>query len=142
MDVQEIGSLWARLAAADEVADMLAAGWDTFELVQAVADDYADRAPDTFAAFMFAAVSAAEGRDALGFAPSMPTSPGTSVGYARSDVGDAREIADELADLVSALKTRLQAATGQADDPGDRRACEHAAREAGRICDLLAQDKP
>jgi len=52
-----------------------------------------------------------------------------------------REVAGELAGLVSILGTRLRAAAAQADDPGDRRACEHAAREAGRICDLLAPDQ-
>jgi hypothetical protein len=138
MDVQEIDALRDRLDAADCVADTLAAGWDTFELVEVIADDYADRAPDTFAAFLFAAASAAEGRDAVGFAPSMPASPGIPIGFVVSDSRDMCEVVGELAGLVSILGTRLQAAVHRADSPGDRRAFEHAAREAGRICDLLA----
>jgi hypothetical protein len=141
MVVRGIDALRVRLGAVDGVADTFAAGWDTFELIQAVADDCADRAPDTFAAFMFAAASAAEGRDAVGFAPSMPAGPGMPVGHPGSGAGDTHEIADKLVGLVSALGTRLQAAAGQAEDPGDRRACEHAAREADRIRALLAPDK-
>jgi hypothetical protein len=138
MDVQEIDVLRDRLDAAGCVTDTLAAGWDTFALVEVIADDYADRAPDKFAAFLFAAASAAEGRDSIGFAPSMPASPGIPIGFAESDSRDMCDVVGELADLVSILGTRLQAAAHRADSPGDRRACEHAARDAGRICDLLA----
>jgi hypothetical protein len=141
MVVREIDALRVRLQVVDGVADTFAVGWDTFELVQGMADDYADRTPDMFAAFMFAAASAAEGRDAVGFAPSMPTTPGIAVAHAGSDGGDALEIADKVAGLVSALGARLQAVAGQAEDPGDRRACEHAAGEAARICALLAPDR-
>ena len=140
MDVQEIDALRVRLGVAGCIGDTLAAGWDTFELVEVVANDYADRAPDTFAAFLFAAAFAADGRDAVGFAPSMPACPGIPAGFAVSGSGDMCEVVRELAGLVSTLGTRLQAAVHQAGSPGDRRACERAAREAGRICDLLALD--
>jgi hypothetical protein len=136
--VQKIDVLRVRLDAVGCVADTLAAGWDTFELVEVIADDYADRAPDTFAAFLFAAASAAEARDAVGFAPSMPASTGIPVGFAESDSRDMCEVVGELAGLVSILGTRLQAAAHRAGSPGDRQACERAARDAGRICDLLA----
>jgi hypothetical protein len=103
MGVQEIDALRGRLYAVGCVADTLATGWDTFELVEAVAGDYADRAPDTFAAFLFAAASAADGRDTVGFAPSMPASTGILVGFIESDSGEMREVVGELAGLVSVL---------------------------------------
>lgn len=141
MDMHDIDAMRARLGAADGVADMLAAGWDAFELVQAVADDYADREPGMFAAFMFTAASAAEGRDAVGFAPSMPCNPSAPASQAGPDAGDAHEVAGELAGLTSALGSRLQAAAGEAEDPGDRHACQYAAREADRIGHLLGPDR-
>lgn len=130
-----------RLGAAEGVGDTLAAGWDTFELVQAVANECSDLSPDLFPAFMFAAASAAEGRDAVGFAPSMPASPGQPASLTRPVSADAHQIADQLADLVTALGLRLHAITRQAGDPADLRACEHAAREADRIRDLLGPDR-
>jgi hypothetical protein len=38
---------------------------------------------------------------------------------------------------MSILGCRLREAASQAGKPADREACEHAAREAGRIRDLL-----
>jgi hypothetical protein len=142
MDMREVNALHGRLSAVGGVADMLAASWDTFELVQTIADDYAEQAPDMFAAFMFAAAAAANGMDAVGFAPSMPASPGEAAPRAGAGRHDAGEIADELASLMTALTRCLETGASQANDPGDRQACEQAAREADRIRGLLSPDRP
>lgn len=140
-DMQEIEVLRARLAAAERLADTLAVVWDAFSFIQAVADNCAEFEPGMFAAFMFAAASAVGGRDALGFAPSMPSSLGVPSDPAGPDAADPYEFADGLAGLASALRTRLRAAAAQAQDPGDRRACERAACEAGHVSDLLGLDQ-
>jgi hypothetical protein len=137
VDVRDIDVMRARLGAAGNLADILAVGWDAFDLVQAVADSCADRSPGMFAAFLFAAVSAVEGRDACGFAPSIPAGPGMPAEQAGPGPGDVDEVAGVLGGLVAVLGSKLQAAAGQADDPGDRRACEHAVQQAGQIRDLL-----
>jgi hypothetical protein len=135
---EDIGVLRARLSAAGTVADTLAVAWDIFELVQTVANGCADRDPGVFAAFLFTAAAACEGRDAAGFAPSIPDVPGISVDQPGWDAASTAEIAGQVAALMAVLGRRLELAAGQAADPGDRRACVHAARQAGQIRALLA----
>jgi hypothetical protein len=65
-----------RLERSGGISGALAAGWDAFDLIQRVAAGYADGVPEAYAAFMLATAAACEGRDALGFAPSMPHDPG------------------------------------------------------------------
>lgn len=140
--VQDIDMLQARLSAADTVAGTLAVGWDIFELVQIVADGCADREPRLFAAFLFAAAAAVEGRDAVGFAPSMPATPGAPVAQSGWEATGLLEIADQLAELAGALGGRLAVAAGRAGNAGDRRACEHGVRQACQIRALLAPGGP
>ena len=76
-----------RLLGADGVPGVLSAGWEIFELVIAVAAASADQSADMYPAFTFARGSAVSGRNAIAFAPSMPSRlcavrhPGT--GYRR-----------------------------------------------------------
>jgi hypothetical protein len=136
--VEDIAVLGARLGTAQAVAEVLAVAWDIFDLVQVVASGCADREPGLFAAFLFTAAAAAEGRDAAGFAPSIPDGPGTPASPPQWVALKTPEIADLVAALADALGRRLELAAGQAADPGDRRACEHAARQAHQIHALLA----
>jgi hypothetical protein len=136
--VEDIDALSARLSAVCTLVDTLAVAWDIFDLVQVVANGYADREPSMFAAFLFTAASAAEGRDAVGFAPSIPDSPGMPVEQPAWDIASPSEIADQVAGLAGVLGRRLDLAAGQAVDLGDRRACAHAARQACQVHDLLA----
>ena len=140
--MREIDALRMRLSAAESLPHTLAASWDTFELVLAVADAYADEAPDMFAAFMFAAAAAAEGRDTVGFAPSMPDSPGEPTPRAGTSRHNVGEIADELAGLMTAIGHRLETAASRAHNPSDRQACEQGARQAIRIRSLLTPGQP
>lgn len=138
MNMRDIETIKVRLGTAEDLVDALAVAWDTFAFVQAIADGYADQAPGLFAAFILAAGAATSGRDMLGFAPSMPSSPGVPPVPVGSDAAGAHDLADELAALASALGARLQTAASQACDPEDRQACERAAREAGHIDDLFS----
>jgi hypothetical protein len=134
---EDIDALRVRLSKASSIADTLSVAWDIFELVQTVANDCADREPGLFAAFLFTSAAAAEGRDAAGFAPSIPDCPGM-VFQPGWDTASPAEIADRVAELVGVLGRRLDLAAGQAVDPGDRRACAHAARQAHQVYELLA----
>jgi hypothetical protein len=126
---------------ADGVNGVLAAGWDVFELVRAVAGASADQAADMFPAFTFARGAAVSGRNAIALAPSMPADSATLFAPLAPLEADVYEVADAIADLASALSGRLREAAGLAGDAGDRAACENAARDADRINELLAKGK-
>lgn len=101
---------------------MLAAGWDVFEFVTAVATAHADLSADLYPAFTFARGAAVSGRNAIAFAPSMPTAYAPQIGIPAAVTGDVYEVADSVATLASALSTRLRDAAGLAGDAGDRAA--------------------
>lgn len=104
-----------------------------------------DPASPLFAGLTMAATAAADGRDAVLFAPSLPSSsacigvaepePATPFDAARSDIG-------ELVALCLVLAGRLDVAAGSAAVPADRRACHDAARCARDIRDLIAGTLP
>src|SRR6266516_934761 len=147
---QAIDAMAARIDRADGLAGALVAGWDAFELIRAAALRAAeqagglrgaDRADGLFAAFMLASAAAANGRDVVGFAPSLPPDQALGTG----DPGDAAVgcvglLADALAELASALRARLLAAAGSASGGADRAACRDAAREAENVRAMLARD--
>ncbi len=126
------------LRAADGVAGVLAAGWESFELIGAVAAASAELAADLYPAFMFARGAAVSGRNAIVLAPSMPAGGPATFGSPEFSAGEVDEVADALAGLASALSGRLREATLLAVADGDRLACQDAAREADRIGELLA----
>ena len=138
--MQLIKPIQQHLLDAIGVPSVLAAGWDAFELVRAVAGASADQAADMYPAFTFARGAAVNGRNAIAFAPSMPADQATLLERPVLS-GDVYEVADALADLASALSGRLRETAELAADAGDRAACENAARDADRISELLAKGK-
>ena len=129
-----------RLQEAGDLAAVIAAAHEGF--VAALTALRAREDPDSawFGEFVMAAASAADGRDALLFAPSMPATlgPGTTVTDEQAAAGTAGSVAGDIAALCGLAAVRLARAAGQAADPGDQAACERAARCAQRICELLA----
>ncbi len=131
--MRAIDAITGRLDHAAGVPDLLAAAWEAFEFIRAAASGCADPGAGLYAAFMFAASAAAEARDTVGLAPSMPAgdlAPG----------GDQalEEAAGPLAELAGALAARMAATAVQAEDPGDREAFRAAAAGAGQVRRLLA----
>ena len=137
--MNEIKRIDRRLADADGLPAVLAVGWDIFELVGTIASAAAGASPDMYPAFTFAHGAAVSGRNAIAFAPSMPPISGGAGHDLPEPLGDADEIADDLAGLASALSMRLRESAGLAADAADRAACENAARQAERITWLLAR---
>jgi hypothetical protein len=137
--VNEIKLIGWRLADADGLPAVLAVGWDIFELVGTIASVTAGASPDMYPAFTFAQGAAVSGRNAIAFAPSMPSTSGGAGHELPKPLGDVGEIADDLAGLASALSLRLRESAGLAADVADRAACENAAHQAKRITWLLAQ---
>lgn len=137
--MSQIKLIRQRLADADGLAAVLAAGWEIFELIAASACVSADESPGMYPAFTFARGSAVSGRNAIAFAPSMRPLSGTVVHDPPEPTAGADEIADVLAGLAAALSVRLRESAGLAADGADRWACENAASEADRIAGLLAR---
>jgi hypothetical protein len=137
--VKQIELIEQHLGEAIGVADVLAAGWEIFELIGDVAAACAEQSVDLYPAFMFARSAAVDGRNAIAFAPSVPAVDAALSGGPVLWTGDVSEVADALAGLASELSTRLRAVARLAADDGDRAACESAARDADRISALLAR---
>jgi len=137
--VKEVDLARQRLLGADDVPGLLSAGWDAFEVVIAVAAASADKSAGLYPAFTFARGSAVSGRNAIAFAPSMPTCYAAPPAIPAPVTGDVHGVADALAGLASTLSARLQEAAGRADNAGDRGACQDAAGHADQISKLLAR---
>ncbi|HUY52575.1 MAG TPA: hypothetical protein VMV92_43885 [Streptosporangiaceae bacterium] len=135
----------ARLEHVTGLSAIMDAAYDAFEDLLAVIREHEDPASSLFAAFMFAAASAADGRDAILFAPSLPpTGNGdrlTALAGAGAEIS-LEEVADAAAGLGHLLAGRLLEAGQAAADPGDRSACLGAARCAENICGLLRRSGP
>ena len=127
LDIQEIQSL---LDAASAHDDVLAVSWDAFDLIQQAITRWAEPGSDRFASYMYAIDAACDGRDQLGFSPSMP---------ARSDADftTATVAADDISRLAARLSVKLDQAATLVDAPTDRVACQQAADAARRIAGLL-----
>ena len=139
----------ARLEHAVGLTAVMDAAYDAFEDLLAVIRQHEDPANGLFAAFMFAAVSAANGRDAILFAPSLPPSRNADrpapEGAEPEEAGPqdtVEDAADAAAGLCRLLADRLLEAGQAAADPGDRAACLAAAQCAAEICVLLRRSAP
>ena len=125
-----------------DITGVLSAGWEVFELVKAVAAAHADLSTDMYPAFTFARGAAVSGRNAIAFAPSLPTVyEAAQSGSPPPVAGDVYEVADSVAVLASALSARLAESARLAIDADDRTACANAARDAKQISRLLAKGK-
>jgi hypothetical protein len=139
-----------RLERADNLPALLEAAHQGFAVVLTALRAQEDPESVWFAGFVMAATQAANGRDALLFAPSMPlhssaatpdlsTEPPAGIA-ARVAVGEdpAGRVAGDIAALCGLAAVRLARAAGEAPDPGDQDACARTAGCARRICELLA----
>jgi hypothetical protein len=130
-------SIQARLSQAASLPQVLAAGFDVFEVIRITARHYQDE-PGLFVAFMMTADAAVDGREALTIAPSLPLEGDTEPATAAAPA-DSGEAADALAALAAALRERLVDAAAQASTAGDKVACQEAAEAARRICELMTR---
>ena len=106
--MNELDACTARVHSSATLAELLEAGFDAFEVIRLVARACEDWAPDLFAAFMTAAGTAVEGRNALNDAPSLPPArAGPPPAPTVSTETSADRIADELAALAVLLARRL-----------------------------------
>lgn len=129
-----------RLQQASGLEAVLDAAYEAFRDMLGAIRAHEDPATGMFAAFVMAAAAAASGRDAVAFAPSLPPHQGRNppAGGEDQPKESAERTASDAADLSELLAARLAQAAGSASHPGDRAACDQAARWAREIHDLLA----
>ncbi len=129
-----------RLQEADGLAVVLDAAYAAFEGMVSVIHPAQDPSSGLFAAFVMAAASAADGRNALALAPSLPRHPLLAVPEEQQPwSGEPPEhVAEVVAGLSRLVAERLTQAAASAPDTGDRDACRHAAQSARDIYGLLS----
>ena len=133
-----------RIEDAGDLPGLLAAAFTAFEDIVQVLHFHLERDDGTFAAFILSAGAAANGRDRIAAAPSLPPVI-IAAFYARpAPPADGLlagvlvlQIAAVVAGLAGALAGQLTAAADAAADPRDQISCTHAARHAARILSLL-----
>lgn len=118
---------------ASDLAAVLDAAYEAFEVMLSVIHPAQDPASDLFTAFVMAAASAANGRNTLALAPSLPRHPL----YTAPAQEQPRRVAAVVAGLSHLVAERLAQAAASAPDTGDQDACRHAAQSARDICGLL-----
>lgn len=134
-----------RLAAAIDLPAVLDAAYEAFEDMLAVLRRHQEDDESTFPAFVLAAAAAANGRDWIAGADTLPEgSPQDRAGdgLEDSDVADvdiARAVAALSGELAARLTSAVAAGIGSA---GDRECCERAASEAAAITALLGGVNP
>jgi hypothetical protein len=129
-----------RLQEADGLDAVLDAAYAAFEGMLSVIHPVQDPTSGQFAAFVMAAASAADGRNALALAPSLPGHPLLAVPAEQQSWSSEppKRVAEVVAGLSHLVAERLTAAAASAPDTGDVAACRHAAQSARDICGLLS----
>lgn len=129
-----------RLLQAEGLATLLDAAYCAFEDMLSIIRDHEDPADGMFIPLVMAAAAAADGRDAIAFAPSLPPRRlHTSVPGEEPDrVIAAPEVARALAALSGLLATRLEDPARSAPGHADQSACRDAARYARDVQALLS----
>jgi hypothetical protein len=134
-----------RVQAADGLPVVLDAAYAAFEEMLAVIQAHQDPGEAMFIPFVMAATCAASGRDAVLFAPSLPShplqrAPTPAAGEWRP--GGTLAAARELAGLCEAVETKLTRAAGTASGQRDRSACLDAAAAARGLREYLSGSVP
>ena len=135
-----IDAVQQRLQQTSDLAGVLDAAYEAFEGMMSVIHPVQDPGSGLFAALVMAAASAANGRNALALAPSLPGHPLLAVPAQQQPwPGEPPErVAEVVAGLSHLVAERLAQAADSAPDTGDRAACRHAAQSARDICGLLS----
>jgi hypothetical protein len=130
-----------RLQRGDGLPALLDTSSAAFELLLVAIEEHEDPGSGMFAQFVFAATHAANGRDAILSAPSLPARPlhraDAGVGGRRSGTG-----VPDIVALSQLLCHVLARAAGSAPSRDDQAACLHAARSAAAIHRLLTGTDP
>jgi len=135
-----IDAAQAGVQQATELPAVLDASYAAFEAMLSVLHPAQDPASDLFTALVMAAAAAANGRNALALAPSLPRHPLlTAPPHDQPHPAKPERTAEAVASLSNLIAARLTHAAASAPNTADQDACTHAARSARDICGLLTR---
>lgn len=136
-----IGAVQSRLEQAEGLAAILDAAYAAFEELLAHLSAHEDLGGELVAPFLLGATRAANGRDAVLFAPALPARPlhrDQPIGPGERSVESVVNAAKVAAALSAVLAARLTGAACLTVGHADRAACQEASRYAQEIHDLAA----
>jgi hypothetical protein len=136
-----VATICDRLQCDEGLPALLDTAYAAFEALLSAAEERQDPASGMFAQFVYAATAAANGRDAILFAPSLPVRPLHPADTGINGRGSGSELQD-LATLSEVLCHVLSQATAAKPGHEDQKACRHAARCAVEIHRLLTGAMP
>jgi hypothetical protein len=111
--MNEIDSARAQVEASDGLGPALRAVWWAFELISLTANGYAGQDTDWVLTWMALIAPACEGRDAIGFAPSVPSGEAITIDLAELTGAAEKRAAYALRNLAAICVAKLSGpATG------------------------------
>jgi hypothetical protein len=132
-----------RFGQARDLAQVLDAACEAFEEILAVIGDHEDASDALVVPLLLAATQAANGRDAVLFAPSLPARRLHQHGVGEElERGSAQDVIAAVTGLARLLAVGLAHAADGVADGADRAACRDAARRARQVCALLTGSGP
>jgi hypothetical protein len=133
-----------RFGQARDLTAVLDAACEAFEEILAVIGDYEDARDALVVPLLLAATQAANGRDAVLFAPSLPARRLHQPRPAGEELeqGSAHDVISAVTGLCQLLAFGLTQAAATAAAAADRAACQDAARHVRQIHALLTGSDP
>ena len=131
-----------RIATATDLPGILDAAYDAFEDMLAVLRLHQEDDESAFPAYVVAAAAAANGRDWIAGADTLPSAKSRDHADDLPEGTSVTDIAQVVAALSSELSAQLAATAARVADPGDRVCCQGAATEAAAIAVLLSGANP
>jgi hypothetical protein len=131
-----------RLEDARDLAEILTAAYDAFDEMLSAFDRYENGPGPFYAALIMAGPAAADGRNTIGMAPSLPP-PERDRPRPPEPVNEppAQEVADAVAGLAALAARKLRAAAAATSD-ADRSACLQAAQYADEVRGFMTGTGP
>jgi hypothetical protein len=132
-----------RVEPAGNLRDLLAAAHDAFDGMLVLIRSFQDSGGPFYGGLVMAAAAAADGRDAIRGAPSLPRHSGDEphVEARAANIG-ALHTAAAVAALSQVVARKLREAARTADTAVDRLACEEGARCADEVAALASGNGP
>jgi hypothetical protein len=132
-----------RFGHARGLAPVLDAACEAFEEILAVIGDYEDASDALVVPLLLAATQAANGRDAVLFAPSLPARRLHQLRVGEElERGSAQNVISAITGLCQLLASGLARTAVGVADGADRAACQDAARHARAVHALLTGGGP
>jgi hypothetical protein len=129
------------LADAGGLLEVLDAAYAAFEVMLRAIDGYHDRGGPFDSRLLMASVPAADGRDALASAPSLPVRSGLPGARAQHGGDGEPDVAAAVVRLAAAVEQKLLHAVRVAAGH-DALACQEGAGCARQVCELMAGPRP